>query len=598
MFKPIVTFNNRIFIPKIVPLVYDDTLSYYEFLCKVLNKMNEAIEVLNALGLRVDDLEAAVNQIQEIVNTIDGRLTAVEGDVITIKSNITNINNAITNINNSIDGINNQLSEIVTSVENNTDSINQINSAISDIQDSLVDVATLPGEVENLDSRVTTLEAATFGDISVSPTPKNPACNMTARNTFDWEIINDTQPDPGFSEYQIMLPDETEAASQGVYGFRFRGNNRYGKSRLILKNFLPEMQDTEILTLVFKFNPAFSVLQYGQVISTTFGNLKAGISCMYQGEDNVVCGGAKAVLNSDTNYSYDVELTVYNPNLTYETIENSYYSLNFFSIIGGSGYTSQGRIAVEDVEPYFMNYQFLKNGSEELAELENRVDVTEGQIGDLQGSYFDINADVINIKSDITSIHSKDTQQDSSISTLNSKVAALEGGGTVEEWNNWSDIFQEASIPVNTRIIGCHFRKIGKLVVFELAGCHFRNDSNHPYSTFCLGTIRSGLRSKLTPKGNIPVMFTGFTAHTDGNLTGIVQDGDTAHTEYTPLVPDGQGIAILSLFGSTTQVPYTWNNRNNQAYSINVNLCNMGYQTQETAVTNNAFVVSGCYVTN
>ena len=33
---------------KILPLVYDDSLSYYEVLCKVVNKINEIIEALQA----------------------------------------------------------------------------------------------------------------------------------------------------------------------------------------------------------------------------------------------------------------------------------------------------------------------------------------------------------------------------------------------------------------------------------------------------------------------------------------------------------------------------------------------------------------------
>ena len=604
MFNPVVTFNNRVFIPKIVPLVYDDTLSYYEFLCKVLNKMNEAIEALNALGIRVDDLEAAVQQLQTVVGGLDDRLTVVEGDMVTVKGDIVDIKAAVQTINGAINTINTTIEGLQGQVTDNTTNITAIQGSISNILDAIAelegmsgDISDLESDVSSLDGRVTVLESATFGDISVSPTPKNPACNMTARDTFDWEIVDDTEPAPGFSEYQIVVPDPTEAATQGIAGFRFRGNNNYGHSRLILKNFLPEMQDSVVLTLVFKFNPAFSALQYGQVITTTFGALKTGISCMYQGEDDVVCGGAKAVINSDTDYSYDIELTVYDPSNTSSTIENSYYSLNFFSIIGGSGYTSQGRIAVEDVEPYFMNYQFIKSDSEAVESLESRMDTAEGQIGDIQGDIFDIESSISTIDTSITNINNKDTQQDSSISTLNTKVAALEGGGTVEEWDTWSDVFDEASITPNSRIIGFRMQKVGKVVTFEIAGCHFRNDSNHNSTAFCLGTLRSGLRAKLAPKGNVPVTFIGCTAYTDGNLTGIEMSGDGGATaQYVPLIPNARDIAVMTLFGSGTAVPYTWDGRTNIAYSLNVNICGMPYQTASQSVTNNAFIVRGTYI--
>ena len=604
MYNFINKIPNHIMIPKIVPLVYDDVLSFYEMLNKMIVKLNEVIDTCNASGIRVDALEAAVQELQTVVSGLDGRLTTVENGLATAQGDIRDLQSAVSSINGAINTINTTIETMQGNITNNTQNITAIQGSISDILDDISelqgmsgDISDLESDVSSLDGRVTVLESATFGDISVSPTPKNPACNMVARDTFDWEIVNDTEPASGFSEYQIVVPDDTEAATQGVYGFRFRGNNNYGHSRLILKNFLPEMQDSVVLSLVFKFNPAFSALQYGQVISTTFGALKTGISCMYQGEDNVVVGGAKAVLNEDTLYSYNIELTVYDPSNPSTTIENSYYSLNFFSIIGGSGYTSQGRIAVEDAEPYFMNYQFIKSDSEAVEDLETRMNTAEGQIGDIQGDIFDIDSDISNIDTAITNINTKNGQQDTAITSLGSRVSALEGGGTVEEWDTWSDVFDEAPITAYSRIIGFRMQKVGKVVTFEIAGCHFRNDSNHNATSFCLGTLRSGLRAKLAPKGNIPVTFTGITAYTDGNLTGIEMSGDGGATaQYVPLVPNARGVAVLTLFGSNTQVPYTWDGRTNNAYSLNVNICGMPYQTASQSVTNNAFIIRGSYI--
>ena len=41
---------DKVFIPccaKILPLSYDDSLSYYEQLCKLTNKMNEIVDFIN-----------------------------------------------------------------------------------------------------------------------------------------------------------------------------------------------------------------------------------------------------------------------------------------------------------------------------------------------------------------------------------------------------------------------------------------------------------------------------------------------------------------------------------------------------------------------
>lgn len=51
----------RFWCQKVLPLVYDDSLSYYELLCKVVKRLNEIQE-------DVVNLYAAFEQLQEYVN--------------------------------------------------------------------------------------------------------------------------------------------------------------------------------------------------------------------------------------------------------------------------------------------------------------------------------------------------------------------------------------------------------------------------------------------------------------------------------------------------------------------------------------------------
>ena len=46
----------RFWCQKVLPLVYDDSLSYYEFLCKVVAKLNEMIDFINSLPDEYKDL--------------------------------------------------------------------------------------------------------------------------------------------------------------------------------------------------------------------------------------------------------------------------------------------------------------------------------------------------------------------------------------------------------------------------------------------------------------------------------------------------------------------------------------------------------------
>lgn len=60
--------NFRFWCQKVLPLVYDDSLSYYELLCKVVDYINNTIADVNTLGTDVDNLNKAFIQLQEYVN--------------------------------------------------------------------------------------------------------------------------------------------------------------------------------------------------------------------------------------------------------------------------------------------------------------------------------------------------------------------------------------------------------------------------------------------------------------------------------------------------------------------------------------------------
>lgn len=58
----------RFWCQKVLPLVYDDSLSYYELLCKVVNYLNNVIDDVNTLGTDVDNLNKAYIELQSYVN--------------------------------------------------------------------------------------------------------------------------------------------------------------------------------------------------------------------------------------------------------------------------------------------------------------------------------------------------------------------------------------------------------------------------------------------------------------------------------------------------------------------------------------------------
>lgn len=58
----------RFWCQKVLPLVYDDSLSYYELLCKVVNYLNNTIQDVNTLAQDVSDIAEAYTQLEAYVN--------------------------------------------------------------------------------------------------------------------------------------------------------------------------------------------------------------------------------------------------------------------------------------------------------------------------------------------------------------------------------------------------------------------------------------------------------------------------------------------------------------------------------------------------
>ena len=63
--------NARFWCFKVLPLVYDESLSYYEVLCKVMKKLNELIGSLDTLPEEIKQIEAAIAQIEKWIKEFD-----------------------------------------------------------------------------------------------------------------------------------------------------------------------------------------------------------------------------------------------------------------------------------------------------------------------------------------------------------------------------------------------------------------------------------------------------------------------------------------------------------------------------------------------
>lgn len=66
---------------KIIPLVYDESLSYYEVLCKVTHSLNETITATNQLNDNVTDVNSRMNDVVDKVNEIADEINGFETEI-------------------------------------------------------------------------------------------------------------------------------------------------------------------------------------------------------------------------------------------------------------------------------------------------------------------------------------------------------------------------------------------------------------------------------------------------------------------------------------------------------------------------------------
>lgn len=84
--------NLRFWCQKVLPLVYDNSLSYYELLCKIVDKLNEVIEITNNFSDDIaSEVDAVLNEwladgtiediLEQTVDNLEPRISALETTV-------------------------------------------------------------------------------------------------------------------------------------------------------------------------------------------------------------------------------------------------------------------------------------------------------------------------------------------------------------------------------------------------------------------------------------------------------------------------------------------------------------------------------------
>lgn len=80
---------------KVLPTIYDDSLSYYELICKLFRKLNEAIDEINAHSELLAQHTQQINAINTQIGIINGKIAVIEGQLAGHEVRITELEESV-----------------------------------------------------------------------------------------------------------------------------------------------------------------------------------------------------------------------------------------------------------------------------------------------------------------------------------------------------------------------------------------------------------------------------------------------------------------------------------------------------------------------
>ena len=180
-------------ISKVLPCVYDDSLSYYEVLCKVRDKLNEVIDVDNAQSDAINDLgeqsaerynefeQRILHDLEEMENKLEGEISAGDDEVLqTLSELIANLSNEIDDISATVSGVESSVAEAVQTANSASEAVNELNEDVETVTQNVADIgdilAQAEGAMRQMSSQINN-QATTIGQMG------NDINNLTERVT-------------------------------------------------------------------------------------------------------------------------------------------------------------------------------------------------------------------------------------------------------------------------------------------------------------------------------------------------------------------------------------------------------------------------------
>lgn len=183
-------------VQKVIPLAFDESLSYLEMLCGMLDKLNETIDEVNRMTEIVDNIDVNFDEINEKIDIINETLLNMENQFTSIDERVSTNSNNINILNIKIDDEINTLNNTLRNLIN--ENFNTLKTYV-DYQDTILDE-----KIDNIQIGAINIYDPTTGILSPLQTVVNNLYQLTNKDGLtanEFDTLDLTA--QAFDNYQI-----------------------------------------------------------------------------------------------------------------------------------------------------------------------------------------------------------------------------------------------------------------------------------------------------------------------------------------------------------------------------------------------------------
>ena len=277
---------------KVLPLTYDDSLSYYEVLCKLRNKINEVIDVFNSYEAIIKELQGEITEINALKDAVD----ELQKHGAIVDNYLDNLNAEDKYLQNEIDELTDKVNNVVIAYDNIQKYVdnkyNELNQRISNISFNIYSdmyrlIGDLQREIDVLNKALEEIDTQLY----------NPWARVLQKESIQNNI------NYAYEDLADLVPLASEYSELGLTA------DEYNKYELTAREY--SMRGKKHLKMFHVFSPVYGFKQEISNVLTSIVNFMCNTlsSTEYTSLDLTADDYATLNLTADDYYRYNPSIT-------------------------------------------------------------------------------------------------------------------------------------------------------------------------------------------------------------------------------------------------------------------------------------------------